>query len=236
MHREHATFTLWIWILCNVTRKQINYVARGQQIVLEPGELVFGRNRLAAEMGLTSQMIRTCLKNLKNWKNLTIRSTNRFSILKVTNWELYQETETQINQQINQELTSIQPATNQLPNHKTRSKEVKNVKNKESGGNGIPDWIPKDLWADFKEFRIRIKAPLTDRAVKNIISELEKFKSEGQDPLAVINQSITRGWRGVFAIVDKTKSVHPTQHQEKNSLNDQLRKAQEREKYLKGEL
>jgi hypothetical protein len=83
-------------------------------------------------MNLTSQTIRTCLKNLKKWKNLTIRSTNRFSILKVTNWETYQETENSINQQTNQELTSNQPATNQPTNHKTRSKEVKNVKKKET--------------------------------------------------------------------------------------------------------
>jgi len=128
IQKEHATFTLWIWILCNVTRKQFTYTIRGQQIVLEPGELVFGRNRLADELGLTSQNVRTCLKNLRKWKNLTIRSTNRFSILKVTNWESYQETQNEINQQTNQELTSNQPATNQLP---TTKQEYKKLRNKE---------------------------------------------------------------------------------------------------------
>ena len=191
---------------------------------------------LAEELGVSEQNIRTSLDHLKTWQNLTIRSTNRFSILKVINWELYQETETHINQQINQEVTSNQPASN----HKTRSREVNKERiNKESGGNGIPEWIPKDLWADFKEFRIRIKAPLTDRAVKNIISELEKFKNEGQNPEAVINQSITRGWRGVFPIkpdgINKQPTVFNT-NQEKNRLNEQLRKIQEREKYMKGEL
>jgi hypothetical protein len=194
IQKDPYTFTLWIWILCNVTRKPLNYIARGQQIKLEPGELIFGRKKLSKELIISEQSIRTCIKNLKKWENLTIRSTNRFSILKVINWELYQETETQINQQINQELTSSQPAAN----HKTRSKEVKNKDSE--GKNGIPEWIPKDLWADFKEFRIRIKAPLTDRATKNIILKLESLKSEGQDPVACINEAITRGWRGVFAI------------------------------------
>ena len=122
IQKEPATFTLWIWILCNVTRQPLKYIARGQQINLEPGELIVGRKRLSEELMISEQSIRTCLEHLKSWGNLTIRSTNRFSILKVINWELYQEQGTHINQQINQEVTSNQPASN----HKTRSKEEKN--------------------------------------------------------------------------------------------------------------
>lgn len=199
IQKEHTTFMLWIWILCNVTRQPLKYIARGQQINLEPGELIIGRKRLSEELMISEQSIRTCLEHLKSWGNLTIRSTNRFSILKVMNWELYQESVTQINQQVNQEVTSNQPASN----HKTRSKEVKNVKNKDREGvpgNGIPEWIPKETWEQFKEFRLRKKAPLTQLAIKKTISELEKLKADGYDPQSVLEQSVYRGWTGVFPI------------------------------------
>jgi hypothetical protein len=201
IQKEPSTFILWVWILCNVTRKPLNYLARGQEISLNPGELIIGRKKLSMELGLSEQKVRSALHRLKTRRNITIRATNRYSILKVINWEIYQETDFKINQQNNQELTSNQPATNQQLTTKQEVKNVKKVRKKiESGGNGIPDWIPKDLWADFKEFRIRIKAPLTDRATKNIIIELEKLREDGSDPVEVINQSITRGWRGVFHI------------------------------------
>jgi hypothetical protein len=202
IHKEHSTFVLWVWILANVTHKPLNYIVRGQQIRLAPGEMIIGRKKLSIELGIREKSVRTCLKNLKNWGNVAIRTTNRFSIIKVNNWELYQDNDLLKGQQTGQERASNGPATGQ---ERATKQEVKNVKKKRresgiSGGNGIPEWISKDLWSDFREFRIRIKAPLTDRATKNIISELEKFRNEGQDPEAIINQSITRGWRGVFKI------------------------------------
>jgi len=201
IQKEPSTFILWVWILCNVTRKPLNYLARGQEISLEPGELIIGRKRLSMELGLSERVVRTALHRLKVRRNVTIRATNRFSILKVINWEIYQETNYQSDQQNDQEVTSKRPASDQQVTTKQEVKNVKKVRKKiESGGNGIPEWISKELWSDFREFRIRIKAPLTDRATKNIISELEKFRNEGQDPEAIINQSITRGWRGVFKI------------------------------------
>jgi hypothetical protein len=122
IQKEHATFTLWIWILCNVTRKPLNYIARGQHIKLEPGELIVGRKKLSMELRLSERSIRTCLDHLEKWQNVTIRSTNRFSIINVINWDIYQQTENENDQQNDQEVTSKRPASD----HKTRSREVKN--------------------------------------------------------------------------------------------------------------
>ena len=209
IHQEPMTFTMWIWILCHVTRKPLNYIARGQCIKLNPGELIIGRKKLSKELRVSEQSVRTCLHHLETWGNITIRPTNRFSIISVINWDIYQETEIAINQQINQEVTSNQPASNQQV---TTKQEVKKLRKKEilSKGNGIPNWIPKDLWEDFCKMRRSIKAPISDRAAHNIISELENLKSQGYDPCECLNQSITRCWRGVFPIRTKFKEEAPT--------------------------
>jgi biotin operon repressor len=111
-----------------VTRKPLKYIARGQQIDLEPGELIFGRKKLSMELKISDRSVRTCLQHLEAWGNLTIRSTNRFSILKVINWETYQETESATDQQNVLQVTSNRPATDQQP---TTKQEYKKLRNKE---------------------------------------------------------------------------------------------------------
>jgi hypothetical protein len=197
---NHVLWCFWCWCLLKATHKPKEQMVGFQKVQLEPGQFVFGIHKAARAISASPQQIRTCVSSLEKLGNLTKKSTNKFSIISIINWDIYQQTEKIDNKQLNNRLTSNQQATN----NKQEYKEYKNIKKKEergvSGSNGIPEWIPKDLWADFKEFRIRIKAPLTDRATKNIITELEKLREEGSDPVAVINQSITRGWRGVFHV------------------------------------
>lgn len=65
----------------------------------------------------------------------------------------------------------------------------------------FPEWLPEDEFAAFVEFRQSIKHPLkTAHAVKLTIAALKKLKDEGHDPVDVLNQSIQRGWRGLFAV------------------------------------
>lgn len=62
----------------------------------------------------------------------------------------------------------------------------------------LPDWMPESLWEEFRKHRQRIRAPMTDYAGTLILSKLDKFRSEGANPIDVLNESIERGWAGVF--------------------------------------
>ncbi len=64
----------------------------------------------------------------------------------------------------------------------------------------LPDWIPLETWNAFIDMRKRIKKPATDFAKKLIIGKLEKFKSQGQDIVAILEKSITSGWQDVFEL------------------------------------
>ena len=97
-------------------------------VKLMPGQLIFGRHKAIAESGLTEQTIRTCLKNLKASKKITIQSTSHFSIITIVNWSIYQPPKKGPNQQPNQ--PSNQP-TNQPTNHiQEVKKEEKEKKEK----------------------------------------------------------------------------------------------------------
>lgn len=64
----------------------------------------------------------------------------------------------------------------------------------------IPEWIPKEAWYGFVEMRNKIKAPLTDRAIKLQITKLAELKEQGSDPEYVLNQSVVNGWKGLFPL------------------------------------
>jgi phage replication O-like protein O len=64
----------------------------------------------------------------------------------------------------------------------------------------LPDWIPVSAWNDFVEHRKALGGKFTVRAQELIIASLTALKDDGQDPVKVINQSIERGWKGVFKV------------------------------------
>jgi phage replication O-like protein O len=65
----------------------------------------------------------------------------------------------------------------------------------------LPDWVEKEVWDDFVKMRARIKnSPLTEYGKKLLVSDLEKLKNQGNDPVRVIEESIKHGWKGFFPL------------------------------------
>lgn len=61
--------------------------------------------------------------------------------------------------------------------------------------------VSATVWAEFKEYRERIKHPLTARSSKAILKKLEQYQREhGDEPEQVIRQTIDREWRDVFPL------------------------------------
>jgi hypothetical protein len=94
------------------------------------GQLITGRKQLRKETGISEQSIRTLLNKLISTSEITIKSTNKYSIITICNYDSYQgndfDDNQQNNQQPNQQLTNNQPTTNQ---QLTTNKNVKNNKN-----------------------------------------------------------------------------------------------------------
>ena len=100
-------------------------------IDIKRGQLITGRKKLAEITGISEQSLRTCLSRLKKTQELTIKSTNKYSLITILNYDEYQTQEKHTNQQTNQQLTSNQPATNQQLTTYNNNKNIKKEKNKE---------------------------------------------------------------------------------------------------------
>lgn len=88
--RNHRYCAFFLWVLTKATHRQINIIVGCQPITLEPGQFIFGRRVAAEELGMSEREIRTCLEIAKKAEFLTIKTTNKFSIITVVNWDTYQ--------------------------------------------------------------------------------------------------------------------------------------------------
>jgi len=91
-------------------------------IDVKRGSKVTGRKELSLSLALSEQQIRTSLNKLISTSNITIKTTNKFSVVTVNNYDMYQSD----NQQSNQQVTNKQPTSNQqVTTTKTVNKEIK---------------------------------------------------------------------------------------------------------------
>ena len=102
-----------------------------EEIIIERGCFITGRKEAAKETGLSQQNIRTALLTLHNLgmiEKSTIKSTSKYTYIKVCNYDTYQQQDIQSNHQINQQSTSNQPAINQQLTTNNNDKNDKNDK------------------------------------------------------------------------------------------------------------
>jgi len=94
---------------------------QGQDIAR--GQLVTGRFTLSENTGISQQTIRTCLGRLKSTSELTIKSTNKYSIITILKYEDYQKDERKSTSTSTSKSTNNQPTTNHKQELKKNKKE-----------------------------------------------------------------------------------------------------------------
>ena len=127
-------------------------------VKIKRGELVTGRKVLSQNLQLPEQTVRTLLSRLKSTNEITIKSTNKYSIITICNYEYYQNFNSEINQQDNQQTPNEQPTTNQ---QLTTIEEVKESKKRRS----------KKIPPDPKESEAN---PLTQKVIDSYFEWYEK--------------------------------------------------------------
>lgn len=117
-YQDSVVKDLFLHLLLTASFKDFEW--QGQ--TMKAGQLITGRKKLAEDLNFTEQQIRTALKKLESTKEISIFSTNKYSVITVINWEEYQICD--------DEATNEQPTNNQqITNKQPHIKNVKNNKN-----------------------------------------------------------------------------------------------------------
>ena len=123
-YKDNNTKSLFFHLLVEANHNPQKW--RGH--LIDNGQAVVGRKQLSKDLGISEQSIRTSIKRLKSTSEITIKSTNKFSIITIVNWEQYQGKPQKSTSKPTSTLTINQPATNQQLTTNKNNKNNKNVK------------------------------------------------------------------------------------------------------------
>lgn len=139
---------------------------------IKPGQAIIGRKKMAVELGFSEQQIRTALKKLESTKEITLFSTNRFTIATVENWEFYQGDEDESNQQItNKQPTENADLSSFLPVSVNGSKKSTSKITSQNDWNNIDEGESTTNSSTFKQ-------PTDNQQITNKQPHLKKVKNK----------------------------------------------------------
>lgn len=164
-YQDANTMRVFLHLLITANHKK----AKWQGNTIDRGQLITSRGHLSRDLGMTVQVVRTSLAKLEKTENITIKTTSKFTLLSICNYDTYQSEGSENNQRVNQQLTIKQPALNQ---HLTTNKNDKNNKEeKEKGGEFV-----------FFGIDVRTLNQKTRQGKKRTLDQLKEvaqFKSQG---------------------------------------------------------
>jgi len=104
-HPEY--FAAWVHLLLMASHKAHQQIVGKKVVDLEPGQLVFGRQKFSATTGISENKVRSALEVMKQLGMITSKSHAKFSVITITKWADYQDS----SPANNQHRTSIAPAS-----------------------------------------------------------------------------------------------------------------------------
>lgn len=117
-------FKIFMWCTLKASHTEHEQVVGRQKVTLLPGQFVFGRSKASLELGYSQSTVWDYMNLLKSKGTISIKSNNKFSVITIENWRIYQG----IND-ISDNKTDNKQTTNRQ--QKDTNKNVKNDKKKE---------------------------------------------------------------------------------------------------------
>lgn len=116
--------------------------------------------------------------------------------------------------------------------NKTISKKVSSGYDEIINGYTSDNFLKSTIY-EFIKMRKMIKKPLTDKALKLMLSKLDKMATSTGEKIAILNQSIMNSWQGIFELKESDKYIPPREETEGERLR---REQQERiERMINGD-
>ncbi|MBV7285416.1 DnaD domain-containing protein [Staphylococcus aureus] len=91
--QNEKLFKVFAYCLMKASHKDHTQLVGRRVVELEKGQFVFGRKRASEELRLKESTVRDYIKLLENLGTIVVKSDNKFSVITVVNWAIYQSME-----------------------------------------------------------------------------------------------------------------------------------------------
>ena len=205
-YSDPATKDVFLHLLLTANFRPNTYM--GYELL--PGQTIIGRKKLATELGLSEKQVRTALDKLEKTGEISRRRTNKFTLVTVENWTIYQGDEDCDGQQTASEgPTNGQQTASEGP-HLKNDKNAKNAnKEKKDIYIGVPEEL-REAVMEFAHMRKKKKAPISsERTVTRLLNRLDELATTTEEKIAILNQSTDRCWTDVYPLKgDKENGIN----------------------------
>lgn len=176
---------IFMEIVLSVNHKKERRNFRGDIIDLEKWEGIFFQKEMADKFNISLWSIANILKFLKTENIIEIKTTSKYSIIKLLNWSKYQEVEIKIENEL-----------------KTNWKRIETLKEWEEYkeifilfNNNI-----NNAFIDFIKHRKEIKKPIKQTWLNTLIKKIESWKDKYNENeiISFIYNSIENWRQGIF--------------------------------------
>lgn len=203
-YSDPITKAVFLHLLLTANFKDTEY--RGVKI--GTGQTVIGLKALADRLGLTTRNVRTALAHLEATGEITKISTNKFTVVTITNWAKYQlcdEQPTNNRQTTDKQLTNNRQTTDKQLTTPEEGKNEKNEKNDKNEKNVESPLTPlsgelraaAERWLAYKQERGQKYKPAgLNGLVKKMQTEATKY---GDHVVAeLIDECIANMYQGII--------------------------------------
>ena len=212
-YTDANTFRVFMHLLLIASYEDNEF--RGYEI--KPGQAVIGRKALAKELKMSERSVRTALEHLKTTNEITIKTTNRFSIITIENWTKYQFDDYENDQQNDQQ--ADQQATNKRPTS-DHTQEGKKLRNKEYIYSDVPEEL-LDVFMEWVKMRKTIKKPITSKiAVTRALNKLDTLASTTEEKRELIEIAIEKCWQSFYKPEGNDETTRHSKRNESGEKSD----------------
>jgi hypothetical protein len=183
----------WEWYTdANVMRLFIHCLLKAnrfdkkwQGVEIKAGSFITSYENLAFETGLTVMQVRTAIKKLNLTGEITSKTTSRYSMITINNWNEYQAD----NKQNNNQITNEQQTDNKQITTTRECKNDKSIKSSNSSSNNDENFENEDvsLYGEYqnvalseKQYQSMLGICASKKLLNEIIEDLSKNIGRGK--------------------------------------------------------
>lgn len=201
----HRSFLDWEWYNCpNTARLFLHCLLKAnhkdkkwQGQIIKRGTFLTSLDILSKETGMSVKSVRTSLAKLEKTGEIGTERARKGTKLTICNYGTYQKKEIEEGTPNGKEGANEGQEKGKEGATNKNNKNIKKVRiNPDSF---CPSYVHPELWKAFMEVRKAKKAAQTERALKVLVSQLDKLEQECPGwPNEELNACVVNSWKGIF--------------------------------------
>lgn len=181
----------WVDILMLANHDDNKFLLGNELVEVKCGSFITSELKLMERWGWSKAKVRSFLQLLEKDEMIVKKTDRKKTTINVVNYGDFQDSQTTNKPQKDRKKTTKRP-----------QKDTNNNVNNDNNNIVIysDDAELNKAIISFVEFRSKIKKPMTEHAIELLKTKLNKLSPDTRTQVEIINQSILRGWQGVFPL------------------------------------